>query len=45
MSKTLKDAAKLAKAVASAAGLAVAVGYFNGAQRRAASIEARGTLC
>ncbi|NOT70886.1 MAG: hypothetical protein HOP09_06245 [Hyphomicrobium sp.] len=45
MSKTLKDAAKLAKDVASAAELAGAIGYFNGAQRGAASTEARGMLC
>lgn len=45
MLENLQDAAGLAKDVASAAGLAVAVGYFNGAQRRAASTEARGTLC
>jgi hypothetical protein len=41
----LKDAAKLAKELPSAAGSMAAIGYFNGAQRGAASTEARGMLC
>ena len=45
MFKILKDAAKLDKDFGSAAGLAAVIGYFNGAQRGAATTEARGLLC
>lgn len=45
MSKTTKDGVKLDKVLASAAGSAATIGRFNGAQRGAASTEAKGMLC
>ena len=45
MFDTLKDSAKLTKELPIAAGSMAAIGYSNGAQRGAASTEAKGMLC